>query len=203
MLPLFRHVRVRSWEFINVFKWELRVFCMKALSLKQPFAELILQGKKVIELRKWNTRFRGEFLIHASKVSDVDAMKRFGFSELPAGKIVGKAFLKDVKKYESEEDFLKDNDKHLASREWGNFFNSRYIRQDKTIISPFARSQMLIIVFQKILFAFIFFYVLQKCFSNNFTGGQFRKTKPFHRIHVRNLRSMNQKFSSEPCVPFS
>src|SRR3989344_3108725 len=79
MLPLFRHVRVRSWEFINVFKWELRVFCMKALSLKQPFAELILQGKKVIELRKWNTRFRGEFLIHASKVSDVDAMKRFGF----------------------------------------------------------------------------------------------------------------------------
>ena len=94
---------------------------MKALSLKQPFAELILQGKKVIELRKWNTRFRGEFLIHASKVSDVDAMKRFGFSELPAGKIVGKAFLKDVKKYESEEDFLKDNDKHLASRGWGNY----------------------------------------------------------------------------------
>jgi len=36
---------------------------MKALSLKQPFAELILQGKKTIELRKWNTKFRGEFLI--------------------------------------------------------------------------------------------------------------------------------------------
>lgn len=39
---------------------------MKTLSLKQPFAELILSGKKKIELRKWNTSFRGEFLIHAS-----------------------------------------------------------------------------------------------------------------------------------------
>jgi predicted transcriptional regulator len=29
---------------------------MKVLSLKQPFAELILQGRKAIELRKWNTK---------------------------------------------------------------------------------------------------------------------------------------------------
>ncbi|MEK6923012.1 MAG: ASCH domain-containing protein, partial [Nanoarchaeota archaeon] len=56
---------------------------MKALSLKQPFAELILQGKKKIELRKWNTHFMGEFLIHASKISDKKAMKRFGFEDLP------------------------------------------------------------------------------------------------------------------------
>lgn len=30
---------------------------MKNLSIKQPFAELILRGKKKIELRKWNTKF--------------------------------------------------------------------------------------------------------------------------------------------------
>ena len=46
---------------------------MKALSIKQPYAELILQGKKKIELRKWNTNFRGEFLIHASKIPDLEA----------------------------------------------------------------------------------------------------------------------------------
>ena len=40
---------------------------MKCLSVCQPFAELIVQGKKTIELRKWNTKFRGEFLIHAAK----------------------------------------------------------------------------------------------------------------------------------------
>ena len=40
---------------------------MKCLSVCQPFAELIVQGKKTIELRKWNTKFRGEFLVHAAK----------------------------------------------------------------------------------------------------------------------------------------
>ena len=40
---------------------------MKCLSVCQPFAELIVEGKKTIELRKWNTKFRGEFLVHAAK----------------------------------------------------------------------------------------------------------------------------------------
>ena len=94
---------------------------MKALSLKQPFAELIIERKKSIELRKWNTKFRGEFLIHASKTIDKEAMKRFGFKSLPTGCIVGKAFLKDVKKYQSEEEHRKDSKLHLASRVWGNY----------------------------------------------------------------------------------
>ncbi len=57
---------------------------MKALSLKQPFAELILQGRKKIELRKWNTSFRGEFLIHSSKTPDMMNMKKFGFTDQTA-----------------------------------------------------------------------------------------------------------------------
>ncbi len=94
---------------------------MKALSLKQPYAELILQGKKTIELRKWNTSFRGAFLIHASKHVDSGAMQHFGFTELPVGCIVGKAVLQEVKKYFTEEENLKDADKHLASSAWGNY----------------------------------------------------------------------------------
>ncbi len=43
---------------------------MKCLSLKQPFAELLVSGKKTIELRKWNTKFRGKFLMHDSKNLD-------------------------------------------------------------------------------------------------------------------------------------
>ena len=46
------------------------LFIMKCLSLKQPFADLLVSGKKTIELRKWNTKFRGKFLIHASKNLD-------------------------------------------------------------------------------------------------------------------------------------
>jgi len=94
---------------------------MKVLSLKQPFAELILQGRKKIELRKWNTKFRGEFLIHASKIPDEDAMKQFGFQDLPCGFIVGKAELVNIKKYKDCEDCNKDKSLHLASSEWGSY----------------------------------------------------------------------------------
>ncbi len=93
---------------------------MKALSLKQPFAELILQGKKKIEIRKWNTKFRGEFLIHASKIPDKKAMEKFNFKNLPLGEILGKATLVNVKKYSSQEEFGKDYEKHLATSEYGN-----------------------------------------------------------------------------------
>lgn len=40
---------------------------MKALSIRQPWAWLILNAGKDIENREWPTKFRGRFLIHASK----------------------------------------------------------------------------------------------------------------------------------------
>ena len=95
---------------------------MKALSLKQPWAELVLLGKKTIELRKWNTNFRGEFFIHASGNVDEEQMKKFGFKDLPTQAIVGKATLVDVKVYNNEKDFLRDSDKHLTSNmKWGKY----------------------------------------------------------------------------------
>src|SRR3989338_4706349 len=94
---------------------------MKALSLKQPFAELILLGRKKIELRTWNTKFRGEFLIHASAKPDSEAMKRFGFDSLHCGVIVGKAKLIDVKKYNSVEEHGLDKELHLADNSLGNY----------------------------------------------------------------------------------
>lgn len=39
----------------------------KALSVRQPWAWLIVNGYKNIENRSWPTRFRGRVLIHASK----------------------------------------------------------------------------------------------------------------------------------------
>jgi len=94
---------------------------MRALSLKQPFAELVMSGKKKIELRKWNTKFRGKFLVHASKVPDKEAMKRFGFDNLPNGKIVGEVELLEVKHYPDEESHNNDKNLHLANSYWGNY----------------------------------------------------------------------------------
>ena len=94
---------------------------MKALSLKQPYAELVVSGRKIIELRKWNTKFRGEFLVHASKKPDEKVMKEFGFDSLPLGCVVGKSFLSDVKKYASTEEFSRDKKFHLASLDFGSY----------------------------------------------------------------------------------
>lgn len=94
---------------------------MKALSLKQPFAELVVSGKKTIELRNWNTKFRGEFYIHASQQADAKSMQRFGYNKLPSGSIVGKAVLAAVKAYTNEQLHHADKDKHLASATWGKY----------------------------------------------------------------------------------
>ena len=71
----------------------------KCLSLKQPYADLVVSGKKTIELRTWNTKFRGEFLVHASKKVDKEACERNKIDpdSLITGAIVGKAILYDVK----------------------------------------------------------------------------------------------------------
>ena len=39
---------------------------MKAVTVKQPWAGLIMAGMKDIENRTWETEYRGKLLIHAS-----------------------------------------------------------------------------------------------------------------------------------------
>ncbi len=96
---------------------------MKCLSLKQPYAELIISGKKTIELRKWNTKFRGEFLVHASKKINKEAAERnnIDYTKLVTGGIIGKVTLYDVKVYENKNSFLKDKNKHLAPPDFKNY----------------------------------------------------------------------------------
>jgi hypothetical protein len=45
---------------------------LKALSLRQPWPNLILSGKKTIETRKWVTSYRGPILILASKAPKIE-----------------------------------------------------------------------------------------------------------------------------------
>lgn len=76
---------------------------MKALSIRQPWAWLIVNGHKDIENRSWPTRFRGPVLIHAAKgmtgAEYNDAyhfalevgIKIPSFNDLERGGIVGQA----------------------------------------------------------------------------------------------------------------
>ena len=97
---------------------------MKCLSVSQPFADLIVSGKKTIELRKWNTNFRGEFLVHSPLKIRTSDCKRLKISKKPiTGAIIGKAEIVDVKEYNSKLEVKADFKKHLASTD---FFNRKY-----------------------------------------------------------------------------
>jgi len=43
----------------------------RALSVKQPWANLIAQGRKTIETRTWSTSYRGELLIVSSRKPNI------------------------------------------------------------------------------------------------------------------------------------
>lgn len=89
---------------------------MKALAMSQPWAERLVSGKKKIEVRTKNTSHRGWFYIYAAKKDTKDrVLKRFGFQKLPTGVIIGKAFLKNVKRYYDDKEFYKDSKLHLAT----------------------------------------------------------------------------------------
>jgi len=94
---------------------------LKCLSVSQPFADLIISGKKTIELRNWNTNFRGEFLIHAPLKIKTDDCNRLKINKkFVTGAIIGKAELYEVKKYNSVKEIEMDEKFHLSSKKFQN-----------------------------------------------------------------------------------
>jgi hypothetical protein len=78
---------------------------VKALSIRQPWAWLILNGFKDVENRDWRTSYRGEFLIHTGQKAHQREFRHAAHlaarlsivlpapAELPYGGIVGTAVL--------------------------------------------------------------------------------------------------------------
>ena len=95
---------------------------MLALSIRQPWASLILKAGKNVENRNWPTRYRGRILIHAAKgmtraehedaiefaIAAIGTVPRdesgrvttlralgFAFEDLPRGGIIGSVVIVD------------------------------------------------------------------------------------------------------------
>lgn len=58
---------------------------MKTLVLRQPWASLVAEGRKTIELRTWTTTHRGPMLVVAGKGVDRSDSIRLGRGSDPAG----------------------------------------------------------------------------------------------------------------------
>lgn len=70
---------------------------MKCLTVKQPWASLIINGYKKYEFRSWKTSYRGKILIHAGLGKELDAMNKVKSYNLEyeRGAIIGEAEIVD------------------------------------------------------------------------------------------------------------
>ena len=95
-----------------------------ALSLKQPWAALVVHGLKTIEIRRWSTRRRGRILIHAARIPDP---REYAWGLVPtefqetaqlAGGIIGAVELGECFAYRTPEQFQADQARHLNAPDW-------------------------------------------------------------------------------------
>jgi hypothetical protein len=95
-----------------------------ALSLKQPWATLVVHSIKTIEVRRWPTVRRGRILIHAARIPD---RRPEAWRHVPEalraqtsvqGGIMGAVQLTQCVAYHTLEEFLRDQAKHLNEASW-------------------------------------------------------------------------------------
>jgi hypothetical protein len=95
-----------------------------ALSIRQPWAALLVHGLKTVEVRRWQTDRRGRVLIHAALTTDD---RRAGWKLLSAdmhktaalrGGIIGVAELVDCVTYASADAFNAEQALHRNDSDW-------------------------------------------------------------------------------------
>lgn len=114
---------------------------MKALTITQPWAQLIADGRKHVETRSWPTRHRGPLAIHAGKgtgdlgVRDLRAICEYGpypealggrtYDELPKGVIVAVVNVTGCRPTSQLRPFLERGG-FVDELEYGNYAPGRY-----------------------------------------------------------------------------
>lgn len=70
---------------------------MKVLTIKEPWATLVINGYKKYEFISWKTNYRGKILIHAGKSTDKEAFSRVKDYnlEINNGSIIGECNITD------------------------------------------------------------------------------------------------------------
>lgn len=95
-----------------------------ALSIKQPWAALLVHGRKTIEIRRWSTWRRGRILIHTGRIADsrpegwTHVTEEIAATAELRGGIVGEAQLTGCNTYASPKSFAADRAAHLNRPDW-------------------------------------------------------------------------------------
>lgn len=121
-------------------EWEPQEGKLCCLSIKQPYCNAIIEGRKCIELRPWGTSYRGLIAIHAglecvggitlgkpaskSQIREMlDEITRLGcpsqkMRDYPTGAIIGVARLVQCRRFVSQQEYESLRPAHLGSTEW-------------------------------------------------------------------------------------
>lgn len=92
---------------------------MRALTLIQPWASLVAEGRKTVETRSWPTSVRGRIAIHAGKKVDKNACKKFGYE---ASNIITSAIIATV----ALVDCVQFPHPDIQPDKYGDFSSGRY-----------------------------------------------------------------------------
>jgi hypothetical protein len=79
---------------------------MRTVVLRSPWASLVAEGRKTVELRTWSTRYRGPLLIIAGKGVDRADVARWGHRDAPRGVSLCVVDLIDVRPATSDDEHV-------------------------------------------------------------------------------------------------
>lgn len=121
---------------------------MKVLSLTEPYATLIKNGKKKIETRSWKTNYRGKLYIHSSSTkipnqcrNNIDLMLLVDMDKLNYGNIICSCELVDC--IEMTDEFIQEIKKNKTEYISGVYAEGRYawILEDIRILDEPIRAK--------------------------------------------------------------
>lgn len=117
----------------------------KAISIKQPWADLIIENIKDIEIRTWNTKHRGLIAIHTGSKFDNDGLKYLQQKkyyknktekDFLKGYIIGYAYLYDTIEFRDKKHFKQYQDRHHNNPDWFTGSEKGFILIDITKTFP-------------------------------------------------------------------
>lgn len=109
-----------------------------ALFTRQPWANLIVNGRRRVMVKNWDFPYRGPFLIHSAWRINASECERLSVDTKPRQAFVGGAELVETERVLTDSRWRELSDYHLidGSRPYGNDTYIYYLKNTRRLKSP-------------------------------------------------------------------
>jgi len=108
-----------------------------ALSVRQPWAELLISGRKTVEIRTWAPDYRGRLWLHAGLKANSELEQRFGLDGAYKGGFIGSIELAAVVPI-TRDRWIQWRQKHLDSAEFRHGMLAWIVEAPRRLRTPVA-----------------------------------------------------------------